>query len=166
MKIPPDTCCSGAGYSEHQQGVYAVEFGLTFLIFFLVLYAILTYGMIFIAQQSLSLAAQDGARAGLASQVSLQKRRDTATTDAYKKIAWLENMGGLGSVQVDACPNSTILDVHCLPGELKVVTQYNYRLFPLVPMLGPDGLMGLMVPATLRSEASVNLGIATGEGLD
>ncbi|KLU20452.1 pilus assembly protein TadE, partial [Caballeronia mineralivorans PML1(12)] len=43
----------------------AVEFAIVFPLFFLVFYAIVTYSMIFVAQQSLTLAASEGARAAL-----------------------------------------------------------------------------------------------------
>ncbi|SAL37881.1 TadE family protein [Caballeronia udeis] len=48
-----------------QRGSMAVEFAIVFPLFFLVFYAIVTYSMIFVAQQSLTLAASEGARAPL-----------------------------------------------------------------------------------------------------
>lgn len=48
-----------------QRGVYAVEFALVFPVFFLLFYGVLSFGLIFAAQQSLTLAAEDGARATL-----------------------------------------------------------------------------------------------------
>ena len=48
-----------------ERGTMAVEFAMVFPVFFLVFYAIVTYSMIFVAQQSLTLAASEGARAAL-----------------------------------------------------------------------------------------------------
>src|SRR3546814_6842036 len=39
---------------QRQRGAYAVEFALVFPLFFLIVYATLTYGLIFTAQQSLN----------------------------------------------------------------------------------------------------------------
>ena len=52
-------------FSKNENGAAAIEFALVFPLFFLIFYAILTYGMIFVAQQSITLAAAEGARAAL-----------------------------------------------------------------------------------------------------
>lgn len=44
-----------------QLGVYAVEFAFVFILLFMIIYGLLTFGMVFAAQQSLNLAAQEGA---------------------------------------------------------------------------------------------------------
>jgi len=54
-----------ASAASRQKGAYAVEFAFVFVIFFLVLYGMITYGLIFAAQQSMNFAAESGARAGL-----------------------------------------------------------------------------------------------------
>ena len=51
--------------ASRQKGAYAVEFAFVFVIFFLILYGMITYGLIFAAQQSMNFAAESGARAGL-----------------------------------------------------------------------------------------------------
>ena len=50
---------------KRQQGAAAIEFSILFPIFFLLFYAIITYGLIFAAQQTLTLAAAEGARAAV-----------------------------------------------------------------------------------------------------
>src|SRR3546814_15231297 len=50
---------------QRQRGAYAVEFALVFPLFFLIVYATLTYGLIFTAQQSLNYAAESGPGAPL-----------------------------------------------------------------------------------------------------
>src|SRR5690554_5870378 len=54
-----------ASAASRQKGVYAVEFAFVFVVFFLILYGMITYGLIFAAQQSMNFAAESGARAGL-----------------------------------------------------------------------------------------------------
>ena len=48
-----------------ENGTAAVEFAIVFPVLFAVLYGIVTYSVIFVAQQSLTLAAEEGARAAL-----------------------------------------------------------------------------------------------------
>lgn len=48
---------------QRQRGATAVEFALVFPLFFLIFYAIVTFGLIFAVQQNLTLAATEGARA-------------------------------------------------------------------------------------------------------
>ena len=46
-----------------KKGAAAIEFAIIFPIFFIIFYAVVTYGLIFAAQQTLTLAAAEGARA-------------------------------------------------------------------------------------------------------
>lgn len=48
---------------SHQRGVAAIEFALVFMLLFLAMYGLVTFGAIFYAQQAISRAAEDGARA-------------------------------------------------------------------------------------------------------
>ena len=48
-----------------QKGAAAIEFAIIFPIFFIIFYAVVTYGLIFAAQQTLTLAAAEGARAAV-----------------------------------------------------------------------------------------------------
>lgn len=57
---------------QRQRGNIAIEFAIVFLLFFFVFYAIVTYSLIFVAQQSLTLAAAEGARAALRFQPNAQ----------------------------------------------------------------------------------------------
>jgi Flp pilus assembly protein TadG len=75
--------------ARFQRGAYAVEFALVFLIFFGVLYGIICYGMLFAFRMGVQNAAEDGARAALRYQPTLQARRDYAQTIATQRISWL-----------------------------------------------------------------------------
>jgi Flp pilus assembly protein TadG len=47
---------------RRQRGTAAVEFAMIFPLFFVILYGIVTFSLIFVAQQNLTLAAEEGAR--------------------------------------------------------------------------------------------------------
>lgn len=49
----------------HQHGVAAIEFALVFMLLFLVIYGLATFGSILYTQQAISRAAEDGARAAM-----------------------------------------------------------------------------------------------------
>lgn len=73
-----------------QEGVYAIEFALVFLIFFALIYGIICYAILFTFRFGLQNAAEDGARAALRYQVSLQARQDKARDVALAKTEdWL-----------------------------------------------------------------------------
>lgn len=152
----------------HQQGVYALEFALTFFLFFLLLYAVLTYGLIFAAQQSLSRAAETGARSMLGWQANLQNRSDAARQKIRDAGWWLEQLGGANTIQIAICDKtglliSTTSAPQCSSpnaNQIKVVVLYPYAQAPLVPSLGPGVLSRWLVPESLSAEASVNLSVA------
>lgn len=55
----------------------------------MIFYAILSFGMIFVFQQSLTLAASEGARAGLNYAPTLAARVTNATTTAQNVAGWM-----------------------------------------------------------------------------
>jgi Flp pilus assembly protein TadG len=92
-----------SGMRRRERGATAIEFALMLPVFFLILYAIITYGMIFAAQQNLTLAATEGARAALnyqqvgaaasvqaAQQAALAARAQAACTAATNLTTWLK----------------------------------------------------------------------------
>lgn len=93
-----------------QKGAAAIEFAIIFPIFFIIFYTVVTYGLIFAAQQTLTLAAAEGARAAVryptisgssgttSKAAQLQARLDAACFTAGVATDWLRKMGtGLGS---------------------------------------------------------------------
>ena len=94
-----------------QKGAAAIEFAIIFPIFFIIFYAVVTYGLIFAAQQTLTLAAAEGARAAVRypaisgssggstnKAAQLQARLAAACNTAGIATDWLKKMGaGLGS---------------------------------------------------------------------
>ncbi|BEP58299.1 hypothetical protein GmRootV118_55430 [Variovorax sp. V118] len=73
--------------AQTQQGAYAVEFTLVFLIFFSLIYAIVSLGIFLTLRLSLQNAAEDGARAALRYQVTLTKREEEAERVARTQSA-------------------------------------------------------------------------------
>ncbi|MCY1234558.1 TadE-like protein [compost metagenome] len=75
--------------ARRQRGVYAIEFAMVFLIFFTLLYGIICYGMFFTFRLNVQNAAEDGARAALRYQSTLQNRQVHAETIAEQRVSWL-----------------------------------------------------------------------------
>ncbi|MGI4857991.1 MAG: TadE/TadG family type IV pilus assembly protein [Janthinobacterium lividum] len=131
-----------------QRGTAAIEFALVFPTVFLLVYGLITYGLILLAQQSLQFAVAEGARAAL--------RYSTAPALAAcnavnLQTAWLgSNLAGCpaNAPVVIACPYQA--SASCL----KVTATYPYAAQPLVPTLP---LLNLLVPATLSASAVVQL---------
>ncbi|WP_255592969.1 TadE/TadG family type IV pilus assembly protein [Bordetella sp. BOR01] len=139
---------------------------MVFVAFFIVLYGIMMFGMIFTAQQSLNLAAQDAARKALQWQVGanhMQLRADAARGVALQQADWITNVSGaqlgvavcgssgpLSVTEGAACSGQTLAN-----DQIEVIVSYPYGAFPLIPSL--PLIDGAMVPAQLQARASVRL---------
>ncbi|CAB3760622.1 TadE/TadG family type IV pilus assembly protein [Paraburkholderia humisilvae] len=139
--------------ARRERGVAAVEFALLFPLFFIIFYAIVTFSLIFVAQQSLTLAAEEGARAALNFQ-----QADTVADALAKRVAaacaaatGMENWLAASSSCV-ATPNPCTYDatMQCV----SVTLNYNYAARPLVP---PVPLLDVVLPAQLTSTAMIQL---------
>lgn len=75
-----------------QRGAYAVEFALVFLISFSLLYGVIAYGMLFAFRLGLQNAAEEGARAALRYQPTLDQRRERPQRSAATgcQASWLQ----------------------------------------------------------------------------
>lgn len=141
-------------FSKNMNGAAAIEFALVFPLFFMIFYAIITYGMIFVAQQSITLAAAEGARAAL--RFGTPADRDTnardAATGSNSAAAWLGSRINFQGTLLASCPYGAS-NIRCYRA---TVTYPNYRQNPLVPLiLGP--LMGVVVPSQLSSTAIIQI---------
>lgn len=136
----------GMALGSRQRGAAAVEFALVFLIFFSIFYAIVCYGLVFAAQQSLTLAAEEGARAAVQDAPDEATRIGRAQNTAAGVANWLT---GVSAVAAAAnCAANPV--VRCVT----VTVSYNYASNPLVPSLP---VIGVAVPATLTATATVQL---------
>lgn len=166
-----------ASAASRQKGAYAVEFSFVFVIFFLVLYGMITYGLIFAAQQSMNFAAESGARAGLQWQANtsvpaLVARANKALEIAYDHTTWVDRMAGGDKLKIAVCGGKPVQLLNSSNGadetlcsitdtnKIEVVISYPYARHPMIPYLGPSSIMSVAVPETLESRASVDLGIA------
>jgi Flp pilus assembly protein TadG len=140
-----------------QRGIAALEFAIVFPVLFVLLYGIITYALILVAQQSLTLAAAEGARAALRYTTA---DRGKIGCDTAKAITdWLgKEANGEYKVQCiapapqDCAYPAAVATAQCITIQLT----YPYRGSPLVPLLlGP--LMSVAVPETLRSSATVQI---------
>lgn len=138
-----------------QAGGAALEFAVVFPIFFMIFYAIVTYGLIMVAQQSITLAAEEGARAALRFAATNQVRDTNAENAAVgngSAAAWLADRLEFNGQLLDSCPYATGAS-RCYR---VTVTYPEYRDNPLVPLIiGP--LMGVVVPEQLSSTAIVQI---------
>ncbi|SAL79057.1 TadE family protein [Caballeronia peredens] len=135
-------------------GATAVEFAIVFPLFFLVLYAIVTYSLIFVAQQSLTLSAEEGARTALRYQrgaataaQALDLRTAATCTTANGLKNWL---GSAAKCTASRAPCTYDATLQCV----QVLLTYDYAARPLVPTLP---LLSLALPATLAARAMVQL---------
>ncbi|WP_412103100.1 TadE/TadG family type IV pilus assembly protein [Polaromonas sp. SM01] len=151
----------------NMRGTVAIEFAFLFPAFFLIFYAITTYGLIFAAQQTLTLAAAEGGRAALrypgGAADTLTARQNNACAAALLPLSWLQNMGGLGagsgcsggpaapgvSVKNDPCSYAT--SHRCFT----VTVRYDYQAHPMVPQL--LGSFSLPTPTALQGSAVVQV---------
>ncbi len=138
-----------------ERGSMSVEFALMLPLFFMVLYAVVTYGLIFAAQQNLTLAATEGARAALNYQVStsaqaaLTARAGAACTTAMNLASWLS---GITCTSTPAGTCSYDASMYCI----KVTLTYPYASNPLIAPLPLVGLV-LPVPKALSGTATVQI---------
>lgn len=157
---------------EKQKGAAAIEFSIVFPLFFLIFYAIVTYGLIFAAQQTLTLAAAEGARAAVrypaqipANTSQITARKTAACAMASGAVEWLRKMGtGLGGTSCIDSPTGDAAGIYVSSGDcagvgvtagvscINVRINYNYATSPLIPkLLGP--VLNLPTPDLLRGGA-------------
>jgi Flp pilus assembly protein TadG len=135
-------------------GATALEFAFVFPLFFLIFYAIVTYSLIFVAQQSLTLTAEEGARAALRYQkgaTTAAQSLDLRTAATCTTTAGLKNwLGSASACTATHAACSYDATMQCV----SVVVTYNYAASPLVPSLP---LLSLALPTQLTAHANVQL---------
>jgi Flp pilus assembly protein TadG len=131
-----------------QRGMSSIEFAIMLPVFLLVLYGIVSYGMIFAAQQALTLASEEGARAALQNQGVAQDipqasatanvvslKTAAALTACTSDLAWVVQLAPNNvacTVTTPAnCPNAGMV---CIQVN---ATYANYDQNPLVPSPWP-----------------------------
>lgn len=128
-----------------EDGAVLVEFAAVFVLFVTLLWGLITYGVIFAAQQTLTHAAAESARATVG-QTTEQDAKDLALSTAQEQLNWLGTPG--------APAHDDVVFRSCDPpadDQTCVVVTYTYPwdADPLVPPLldigVPDQLTGTAV---------------------
>ncbi|WGS51395.1 pilus assembly protein [Paraburkholderia sp. D15] len=137
-----------------QRGSAAVEFAIVFPVLFMIMYGIVSFGLVMVAQQNLTLAAEEGARAALnwQSSTSLQNalyvRGQNACTTANQMAATLVQPYMTCTQTSAPCGNGNTMQC------ISVTLTYDYLNHPIVPNIP---LLGVTIPNTLYSMATVQL---------
>ncbi len=132
-----------------------VEFAFVVVLLIMLLYGIITYGLILAAQATVTQAAADGARAGIVA----NSTTPTCTQSTIGAVCAAETEAGsdVGWMGKGTCPSSTIITCtatqEACPSNLnntclKVTVSYDYASSPLFPEM--PGL-GVITPSTISS---------------
>lgn len=146
---------------RRQRGVAAIEFALIFLVLFLVLYGLATFGAVLYTQQAVSRSAEDGARAVvlLNSAPAVNDSRiqsvvydslagslvvpTASNTSLVTRRAWIAAQVTVAVTPTGTNPNASVV----------VTVTYPYsanRLLPSLPLLDTS----LWMPNQLRSRST------------
>lgn len=130
-----------------------VEFAIVVVLLIMLLYGIITYGLILAAQATVTQAAADAARSGLT--VGAATAVSVAETQAGTDVGWMDKgtcaTSGTAitcNAEEEPCPSNSAETC------LAVTVLYNYSSNPLFPEL-PG--MGVITPSTISSTSVIQL---------
>ena len=129
-----------------EDGAVVVEFAAVFLLFVTLLWGMITYGVIFAAQQTITHAASEAARATVG-QPTQDAARNAALGVATEQLDWLGAPGApeLGDVTFGACPAPAA-------AQSCAFVEYSYP-WATDPIITP--LLDIGIPAQLTGSAVV-----------
>ncbi|CAN7587418.1 TadE/TadG family type IV pilus assembly protein [Variovorax paradoxus] len=147
--------------SSHQRGVAAIEFALVFMLLFLVMYALATFGAAFYTQQAVSRAAEDGARAAtLLPQPPDPNSVREAVFDSLARSLIVPASANTDTASRKFWISANVTVAPCVAAagatSCKVTVSYPYvnnRILPTMPLLDTSRWM----PDELRSSATAAL---------
>lgn len=141
-----------------ERGSVLVEFSFVFALFMLVIYALITFGMILATKNSLTHAAAEGARSAIGAvddplTPTVDERVETAKSQVADSLKWFGSkyQPGDTSASVARCSPSDPVD---LSDCITVTVTYPYESRPIVP---PAPGLGLVTPSEFTSTAVVRL---------
>lgn len=138
---------SALSRDRSEDGAVIVEFAVVFIVFVTLVWGLISYGVIFAAQQSMAHAASEGARTGVG--VADQAGAVTAAEAiAYDQLQWLGSDDPADGLTVEA--NVVACDYDATKYCLVVEATYDWAGFPVVP-----SLLDISTPNTLTSRAVV-----------
>ena len=158
-----------------QRGIYALEWAIIFPVFFMLLYAIVSFGLSFLVRESMQFAVEEGARAALRypvgqSSATWVDKKNAALASIQRSLEWLPTpirpdetnvkftVCRLNDIESSACTYSTPLQANlicdistpCLVLISYAITDYQkHAIAPGIPGLG------LVLPSTLRASSSL-----------
>jgi len=140
-------------FPHQQKGAVAIEFALVFVIFFAVLYGIVSYSLPLLLMQSFNQSTAEAVRRSVAVDPSspgyATTVQATATAELYRQLAWIP-----AALNFNVATDSTITFVG---GVLKVEIAYpTNKLNRVLPFLVLPGIGSVPnLPATLRASSSL-----------
>jgi len=144
-------------FAGDERGSVLVEFSFVFVLFVLVIYALVSFGLILATKNSLTHAAAEGARAAISvvdhpSTPLVDEREKRALDKIDDALDWLGSkyQPSDSSADIAACNSATPTGPQCIT--VKIV--YPYETRPIIP---PAPGLGLVTPKTLTSTAVVEL---------
>ena len=165
MPIHPSAPPASLTARGRQRGIYALEWAIIFPVFFMLLYATLSFGLTFLVRESMQWSAEDGARAFLRYQPDRSARMTEAKKVVIENLGWLPpslrpsaasiNINICHVSNLDNCPPTLTCGVtvseRCL---IRLDFSIPYGAAPLTPGLSLFGV-NLLNPDILAASASV-----------
>ncbi|MGH9066886.1 MAG: TadE/TadG family type IV pilus assembly protein [Acidimicrobiales bacterium] len=127
-----------------QGGAALVEMAIVLPLLLMLLYGIISFGAVFLVDQTIKQAASDGARAALAGTTQATET-SLARARASGDLAYLSTRPTVATSPAACSPPS---QGNCMT----VTVSYDYGAHPLIPAL--PGL-GLLIPSTLTAQTTV-----------
>ena len=128
---------------RQEDGAVIVEFAAIFVVFAMLLWGLISYGVVFAAQQSLTHAASEAARStvGIPDPTEAELR---AVQMLDEELTWLEDGLDEREATVAPCENDDTRDC------MTVVVTYDWDNHPIVP-----SILDVATPDTLTGRAVV-----------
>lgn len=130
---------------QRQDGVAAIEFAIVSMVFLVILFGILTYGYIYGMDQSMNHAAEEGARAAIATTTEAAAIT-TAHDTAYSRLHSYQPSLQSGDVV------ATVADCDSGFRCITVTITYPWSTRPIIPRF-----VGLPTPSQIVATATVQL---------
>ena len=142
---------AGTGPKRAERGSVLVEFSLVFALFVLLIYGLVSFGVILAAKNSLTHAAAEGARAAVAvvddPMTADDERIERAKEKVGQALDWFGSRYEPGDTTASIAPCGT---AECIT--VKITYPYSTR-----PIVQPPPGLGLVIPSNLTSTAVVEL---------
>ncbi len=139
------------GCRDGERGAVIVEFAAVFIVFAMLLWGLITYGVIFAAQQSVTHATSDAARSTVNLYPDEQAARDRAAAifdTQFGQDSWLDEAAFSHTVEFGACEAA---DPDAATRQCATVqATYDWSASPIVPEM-----LSVATPSTLSAKAVV-----------